>query len=293
LKKGMKENFSDGKNHVPTDSHPAREKIKLARWQSLADFRARPAHQRLRRPALRISYSFLRNATFFLACALQLFFQPALGGTISGHVHAEGKTGTDEIASVGGDAYDSRKYIFVQRVDYAAMRDFVVYVEGSFGTNQISTNVEQVATTKIAQHEARFTPHVLPVMVGTTVEWPNNDDIYHNVFSYSEAKPFDLGLYKGNPEDKRVVFDKTGKVDVYCSIHTDMHCILLVLDNPYYATTDVDGNYTIQNVPPGTYKLKAWHDRLPPDEQEIIVPTNGVVKADFTLTIKNLPPTGK
>jgi hypothetical protein len=72
-----------------------------------------------------------------------------------------------------------------------------------------------------------------------------------------------------------------------------MHCIVLVLDNPYFATTDADGNYSIPNVPPGTYKLKAWHDRLPPDEREIVVPTNGVVKADFTLTIKNLPTPGK
>jgi len=150
-----------------------------------------------------------------------------------------------------------------------------------------------VTTTKVAQQEARFTPHVLPVMVGTTVEWPNKDDIYHNVFSYSDAKQFDLGLYKGSPDDKRVTFDKAGKVDVYCSIHTDMHCIVLVLDNPYFATTDADGNYSIPNVPPGTYKLKAWHDRLPPDTREITVPTNGVVKADFTLTIKNLPEPGK
>jgi hypothetical protein len=126
-------------------------------------------------------------------------------------------------------------------------------------------------------------------MVGTTVEWPNNDRIYHNVFSMSDAKQFDLGLYKGNPPDKRVTFDKPGRVDVFCSIHTSMNCIVLVLENPYFAATDGNGNYTIPNVPPGRYKLKAWHERLPAAEREIIVPTNGEVKVDFVLGIKNLP----
>ena len=170
------------------------------------------------------------------------------------------------------------------------MHDFVVYVEGSLGTNRTaSTNLEEVTTTRIAQEGAVFSPHVLPVMVGTTVEWPNNDRIYHNVFSMSDAKQFDLGLYKGNPSDKRVTFDKPGRVDVFCSIHTSMNCIVLVLENPYFAVTDGNGNYKIPDVPPGKYKLKAWHERLPADEREIIVPTNGEVKVDFVLGIKNLP----
>jgi plastocyanin len=212
---------------------------------------------------------------------------PALAGTITGNVHAEGKAdaGSDPVA---GGAYENRKYKFVEKVDYSAMHDFVVYVEGSFGTNNTPTNSAQVATTRVAQEGAMFTPHVLPIMVGTTVEWPNNDSIYHNVFSMSDAKQFDLGLYK-NPTEKSVLFDKPGRVDVFCSIHSNMHCIILVLENPYFASTDENGDFKIPDVPPGTYKLKAWHERLPADEKEIIVPTNGEVKVDFTLGIKNLP----
>ena len=126
-------------------------------------------------------------------------------------------------------------------------------------------------------------------MVGTTVEWPNYDDIYHNVFSMSDAKQFDLGLYKGDPPGKRVTFDKPGRVDVFCSIHENMHCIILVLENPYFASTDENGDYKIRDVPPGTYKVKAWHERLPAAERQIIVPTNGEVKVNFVLGIKNLP----
>jgi plastocyanin len=186
--------------------------------------------------------------------------------------------------------YASRKYKFVERVDYSAMRDFVVYIEGRTSPDGLpSTNVVTVETKKVAQQGAVFLPHVLPVTVGTTIEWPNDDDIYHNVFSMSDAKRFDLGLYKGNPPNKRVTFDKPGRADVFCSIHENMHCIILVLENPYFATTDEDGHYRISDVPPGTYKLKAWHERLPADEREITVPTNGEVKVDFVLGIKNLP----
>ncbi|HSY74776.1 MAG TPA: carboxypeptidase regulatory-like domain-containing protein [Dongiaceae bacterium] len=227
---------------------------------------------------------------FFIATiVLAAMCATVFAGTITGNVNAEGKADADGSSAAGG-AYGNRKYKFAEKVDYSAMRDFVVYVEGKAGTNTAQpTNVTQVATTRIAQEGAMFSPHVLPITVGTTVEWPNNDTIYHNVFSMSDAKQFDLNLYKGNPPDKRVTFDKPGRVDVFCSIHSNMHCVVLVLENPYFASTDENGNYKISNVPPGTYKLKAWHERLPADEKEIVVPTNGEVKVDFTLGIKNLP----
>jgi plastocyanin len=225
----------------------------------------------------------------FLGAVFLMMCFSAAAGTIVGNVHAEGKAGADD-AGAGGGAYTSRKYQFVQKVDYNDMHDFVVYIDGPVATNGVSSsNVVRVATQRIAQQRATFSPHVLPIMVGTTVDWPNNDNIYHNVFSMSDAKSFDLGLYKGDPTNKLVTFDKPGRVDVFCSIHQDMHCIILVLENPYFASTDEDGNYKITDVPPGTYKLKAWHERLPADEKEITVPTNGTIRVDFTLGIKNLP----
>jgi plastocyanin len=226
---------------------------------------------------------------FFLPLIALLTAGKISAGDITGTVRAEPKAGAEQNPAAATAAYASRKLKFVEKVDYAAMRDFVVCLEGKVGTNAAPTNVVKVTTTRVAQQGAVFTPHVLPVVAGTTVEWPNHDDIYHNVFSDSDAKSFDLGLYKGNPPEKRVTFNKAGKVDVYCSIHANMHCIVLVMENPYFAVTDADGNYSITNVPPGTYTLKAWHERMPADEQEIIVPTNGAVRADFVLSIKNLP----
>jgi plastocyanin len=230
-----------------------------------------------------------RMKPFLAATFLTLSSGVLFAGDITGTIHAEPKAGAETTGGAAGN-YDSRKYKFVQRVDYSAMQDFVVSIEGTVGTNSVlASNVVAVTTSRVAQKAATFSPHVLPVLVGTTVAWPNRDDIYHNVFSDSEAKKFDLGLYKGDPPEKRVTFDRAGRVDVFCSIHENMHCIVLVMPNPYFAVTDASGHYSITNVPPGTYKLKGWHERLPAAEQEIIVPANGVVQADLTLTIKNLP----
>ncbi len=209
-------------------------------------------------------------------------------GTITGTVQAQGKEGAGSEAAGGN--YDSRKYKFAERINYAELRDFVVYIDQATADKPLPPTkpVQVITTRKVSQRGAMFSPHVLPVVVGTTVEWPNNDDIFHNVFSISEAKSFDLGLYK-SPEVKPITFDKPGRVDVFCSIHTHMNCIILVLENPHFAATDEKGRFSILNVPAGTYKLKAWHERLPSQVKEVVVPDNGMVKTDFVLGITNLP----
>ena len=224
-----------------------------------------------------------------LLLLLGLSLSQASAGTITGVVRAQGKAGAD--AGAAGGHYDSRQFKFVERINYDEMRDFLVYIEGPVGTNSLPRErpVRVVETKReIKQKGAMFSPHVLPIVAGTTVEWPNNDDIFHNVFSVSEAKPFDLELYKA-PTVKRVTFDKPGRVDVFCSIHTRMNCIVLVLENPYFSATNDKGAYSLVNVPPGVYKVKAWHERLPSQVKEITVPEQGEVKADFTLGITNLP----
>jgi plastocyanin len=212
----------------------------------------------------------------------------AHAGSITGTVSAEGKPEAQAQAGDGG-AYDSRKLKFAEKVNYSELHDFIVYIEGPLVTNvDASKLTATVETHRITQKGALFSPHVLPVLVGTTVEWPNNDDIYHNVFSMSDTKPFDLGLYM-HPEVKKITFDKPGRVDVFCSIHSRMNCIVLVLQNPWYAAADAGGRYRIPNVPAGKYILKAWHERVPAETKEITVPADGEVRVDFTLGINHLP----
>jgi plastocyanin len=165
------------------------------------------------------------------------------------------------------------------------MTDFVVYIEGKFPDAKPPTEIKRVVT----QKDATFRPHVLPVMAGTKVEWPNEDEIYHNVFSSSDSNPFDLGLYKKGQTPKPWTFANPGKVDVFCSIHAKMYCIVLVLDNPYFASTDSTGQYKISNVPPGTYKITSWHERMPRTTEEITVPPTGKIEKNFLMEIK-VPP---
>jgi len=218
-------------------------------------------------------------------CALALVMTAAsnsVAGTITGIVRAEGKEGAEPDTAAKG--YDSRKFKFIERINYAELRDFVVYIDQPIVRDPLPpAKTAQVVT----QKDASFKPHVLPVVVGTTIEWPNQDEIFHNVFSYSDTKSFDLGLYK--QEIKRVKFDKPGRVDVFCSIHSKMHCIILVLENPFFAMTSAKGIYAIANVPAGHYRLKAWHERLPAQTKDIVVPGAGDVNVDFTLGIKDLP----
>jgi plastocyanin len=217
-------------------------------------------------------------------CAGLLLLQTASAGTISGTVRAKGKDGAGDAS--GGGNYESKSLKFAQRINYDEMRDFVVYIAGPVAGAPAPVKME-----KVVQKNATFIPHVLPVMVGTVVEWPNEDDVFHNVFSKSDANPFDLDLYtKHNPSKKSPPFNKPGEVDVFCSIHARMSCVILVLENPYFSMADARGRYTITNVPPGHYTLVAWQERLPKDTKEIIVPETGDLPGiDFTLGIKNLP----
>jgi plastocyanin len=205
------------------------------------------------------------------------------GGTITGLVNAKG---APEAAEAGGDGgYASRRYKFAERLDYDHLTDFVIYIDETLA------NITPPGTTPVAittQKNALFDPHVLPIAVGTTVKWPNEDDIYHNVFSMSDPKVFNLGLY----HQERVpilTFDKPGRVDVFCAIHSQMHCIILVLPNPFFVKADANHRYVIKDVPAGTYKLRAWHERLPSLVKEVVVPAQGEVRVDFILGLAELP----
>ena len=111
----------------------------------------------------------------------------------------------------------------------------------------------------ISQANRQFTPRVLPVLKGTTVEFPNDDLIFHNVFSLSKTRPFDLGIYEPG-DSKEVTFMRAGLVKVYCNIHPQMITNVVVLENPFYALTDAHGSFVLCDVPDGAYTLRTWHE---------------------------------
>lgn len=110
------------------------------------------------------------------------------------------------------------------------------------------------------QFNLAFMPHVLPVLVGTTVSFPNSDDVRHNVFSFSSPKRFNLGIYPKGAV-RQVTFDQPGEIVLLCNIHLEMAAYVLVLETPYFAATSKDGSYSIDDLSAGKYKLSAWHER--------------------------------
>lgn len=163
----------------------------------------------------------------------------------------------------------------------AALRDVVVYLEGG-ARDARPVGVHPPPT--LAQRDERFVPHVLPVLVGTTVEFPNADPVYHNVFSLAAARTFDLGRYPAGAS-KSVTFDQPGVVQVFCHIHSDMSAVVLVLDTPLYTIPTADGRYSLDGVPAGDYVLVAWHERAAPIRRRIHVAAGATTTADVSIPI--------
>jgi plastocyanin len=152
----------------------------------------------------------------------------------------------------------------------------IVYLDGSFPKPKSSP------TKQIAQKDLAFLPSLLPVQVGTRVEFPNLDDTYHNIFSYSPAKRFDLGRYR--PEERPIpseVFDAPGLVVLRCDIHEHMRGLVLVLSTPFFAVTDADGRFRLRGLPEGRYMLKAWIDSRTTREKPVLLKRGETLRIDF------------
>ena len=138
------------------------------------------------------------------------------------------------------------------------------------------------------QQSQSFVPHVLPIVRGTTVEFPNSDPIYHNVFSLSRAASFDLGRYPRG-SSRFVRFERPGLVKVFCHIHADMSAIIFVLDNPFFTTPGADGKYEIGGIPAGDYTVTAWHERARPIRRQVTIAPGESASMDFAIPLQNQP----
>jgi plastocyanin len=130
------------------------------------------------------------------------------------------------------------------------------------------------------QRNETFAPHVLAITTGTIVDFPNSDRIYHNVFSLSKTRSFDLGRYAVG-RSKSVRFDRPGIVRVFCEIHSHMSAFILVFSHPFFTMTDTEGRYRLDNVPPGTYTVVAWHEGDFSDPTSVTVPSGATAELDI------------
>ena len=162
-------------------------------------------------------------------------------------------------------------------------RRSVVYLESAPSLAFPDTEPQRAT---MDQRNETFVPHVLAITVGSTVDFPNSDHTYHNVFSISKVRSFDLGHYAAG-RSKSVRFDKPGIVRVFCEIHSHMSAFILVFSHRYFAVTDADGRYQITRVPAGRYTLNAWNEGAVRESRQIVVSGEGgsapAVEADFVL----------
>jgi plastocyanin len=152
----------------------------------------------------------------------------------------------------------------------------VIYLDGPF------PQPASLPTKQVTQKDLTFIPALLPVRVGTKVEFPSLDDTYHNIFSYSPAKRFDLGRYR--PDERPVpsqVFDKPGLVTLRCDIHEHMRGLILVLNTPYFVMTDTAGRFRLGGLPAGHYTLRAWIDSRTTREKPVDLKNGQTLHVDF------------
>lgn len=184
---------------------------------------------------------------------------PGKGGIVKGTITVAGKPTTDVVVSVEGVPPQTAK------AQLAALK---------------------LKKAVMDQREMKFIPYVLPVVVGTTVEFSNNDKSWHNVFSKSDAKSFDLGLYPPG-KSRSQTFDKPGVVRVLCNAHPSMEAFIVVKEHPYIAAPDKSGNFRLDGVPLGKFRVQVWHPQLGTTDAGVAIVREGeVVDVNFDLKKK-------
>jgi plastocyanin len=202
--------------------------------------------------------------------------QPSETGAVTGRVRLTARVRGTPLAS---NAYQPRSVGRHEAAGTPEIKNVVVYLKGAPFRGTLPTSRHA-----IEQRNETFVPRVLAVTRGSTVEFPNGDPFFHNVFSLSGAAKFDLGRYpQGQARDRQLT--RVGLVKVYCHIHSHMSASILVLDHPYFAAPDLDGTFTLPNIPPGRHTIVGWHERVGEHSATVDVVAGRTASIDLTVPV--------
>jgi plastocyanin len=198
-------------------------------------------------------------------------------GSLSGRVHVVAHPAR-RLATAG--VYPGRIVGIQGERDTSELDNVIVFVNSSMRVDSAPQRVS------VRQTNEEFVPHVVAVTAGSTVEFPNDDLIFHNVFSLSRAATFDLGRYPRNASKGRT-FTKPGVVKVFCHLHSHMSAIVRVFSHPYFAFPDRTGRFTIPDVPAGRLEVTAWHERAGEVTHAATVENGSTAELTFSLPLSD------
>ena len=201
-------------------------------------------------------------------------------GSIAGHVKL---TARPRGAPLSTNAYPTRTVGAHDLPSTPEILNVVVYLRDVAFQGALP-----IMTATVKQEHETFVPHVLAITKGSSVDFPNADPFFHNVFSLSGAATFDLGRYPRSQTRTRQ-FTKAGLVKVYCHIHSHMSAAILVLDQPYFTIPGADGAFRLPDVPPGQYTLVGWHERVGEHSVPIRVEAGKTTSIDLTVPVEDRP----
>lgn len=204
--------------------------------------------------------------------------QPSGTGSVTGQV-----TLTTRIrgTALPSSAYPSRAVGRRATPSIPEIRNVVVYLKDPGARSPLT-----IRRSEVRQENETFLPHVLAVTRGSTVDFPNNDPFFHNVFSLSGAANFNLGRYPRG-QTRSQTFQKPGIVKVFCQIHSHMSATILIFDHPYFAVPEMGGMFNLPDLPPGEYTIVGWHERVGERTATVRVQAGRATSVNLSLPVED------